>query len=74
MYTRQHKTRRPRTDDQDVAEKSIISRGPSVGSTGTGRAPRLGAILTTLGCKGGLLVVLDDGERFMKDHIDGAML
>lgn len=41
---------------------------------GTDSVVRPGAIFTTLGCKGGLLVVLEDGERFMKDHIDGAML
>lgn len=35
---------------------------------------RPGAILTAFGWSGGLLVVLDDGERFMKGHIDGDML
>lgn len=37
---------------------------------------RPGAILTTLGWTEGLelLLVLDDGERFMKDHIDGDIL
>jgi hypothetical protein len=41
---------------------------------GTESVARPGAILTTLGYSGGLLLVLEAGDRFMKDHIDGDML
>jgi hypothetical protein len=43
---------------------------------GTESAVTPGAILMTLGWTGGLelVLVLDDGERFMKGHIDGAIL
>lgn len=35
---------------------------------------RPGDMAVVLVCDGGLLLVLEAGERFMKDHIDGAIL